>query len=263
MKTARQMKLYQSSCEYCCNAQLKLDVVNRLCDKHQLKDLKITDKNKLMDITMCNKLQEEDLPPKQCIIRECDACGVGKLINHLQPLIDRATDEILTWQYWTNTQYNAPGKKQATRKILDIRTGPVIQLIKDLQQDAQSLSKHFMTATWQKNCFDNVSKTVPADSVVMHLDFSENYSTFYQQEISSAHWMKNLITVHPFVVFYKCPDCGDGAKPVSDVLVFLTDDTQHDHHAVQEFMTKALKFLKEDRDVPFSKVYEYTDGCSV
>ena len=58
-----------------------------------------------------------------------------------------------------------------------------------------------------------------------HLDFSENYSTFYQQEISSAHWMKNLITVHPFVVFYKCPDCGDGAKPVSDVLDFVTDDT--------------------------------------
>ena len=56
------------------------------------------------------------------------------------------------------------GKKQATRKILDIRSGPVIQLIKDLQQDAQSLSKHIMTATWQKNCFDNVSKTVPADS---------------------------------------------------------------------------------------------------
>ena len=99
-------------------------------------------------------------------------------------------------------------------------------------------------------------------SVVMNLDFSENYSIFYQQEISSAHWMKNLITVHPFVVFYKCPDCGDGAKTVSDVLVFLTDDTHPDHHAVQEFMTKALKFMKEERDVPFSKVYEYTDGCS-
>ena len=66
-----------------------------------MKDLKITDKNKLMDITMCNKLSEEDLPPKQCIIRECDACGVGKLINHLQALIDRATEKILTWQYWT------------------------------------------------------------------------------------------------------------------------------------------------------------------
>jgi len=36
-----------------------------------------------------------------------------------------------------DSQYNAPGKKQATRKILDIR--PVIQLIEDLQQDAQSL----------------------------------------------------------------------------------------------------------------------------
>ena len=35
VKTARQMKLYQSRCEYCCNAKLKLDVVNRLCEKHQ------------------------------------------------------------------------------------------------------------------------------------------------------------------------------------------------------------------------------------
>jgi len=137
-----------------------------------------------MDITMCNKLPEEDLPPKQCIIRECDACSVGKLINHLQPLIDRATDEILTWQYWTNTQYNVPGKKQATRKILDIKIGPVIQLIKDLQQDAQSLSKHFMTATWQKNCFD-VSKTVPAqDSVVMHLIFQRTIPLFINRKLA-------------------------------------------------------------------------------
>ena len=67
---------------------------------------------------MCNKLPEEDLPSKQCIIRECDACGVDKLINHLQPHIDRATDEILTWQYWTNTQYNAPGKNKPPGRFL-------------------------------------------------------------------------------------------------------------------------------------------------
>ncbi|KAH3862992.1 hypothetical protein DPMN_025968 [Dreissena polymorpha] len=48
---------------------------------------------------------------------------------------------------------------------------------------------------------------------------------FYQQEISSAYGMKNLVTVHPSVAFYTCPDCRDTAKPVIDVLVFLSDDT--------------------------------------
>ena len=98
--------------------------------------------------------------------------------------------------------------------------------------------------------------------IVVHMDFSENYSTFYQEEIGSAHWMKNLITIHPLVAFYRCPTCDDDTSLVMDVLIFISDDNQHDHHAVQAFYALAIKFLKETRGISFDRVFEFTDGCA-
>lgn len=58
------------------------------------------------------------------------------------------------------------------------------------------------------------------------------------------------------------PVDGDNTKPVMDVLVFLSDDNLHDYHAVQQSISMAILFLKEKKDVTFSTIYEFTDGCS-
>ena len=131
------------------------------------------------------------------------------------------------------------------------------ELIKELQDDAQELPQHLLVAQWQKSAFNMLSKSVPRNSIVVYMDFSENYSTFYQEEISSAHWMKNLITIHPLVAFYRCPTCDDDTSQVMDVLIFISDDNQHDHHAVQSFYALAIKFLKETRRVSFDRAFEF------
>ena len=64
------------------------------------------------------------------------------------------------------------------------------QLVTGLQNDTRHLSNQLLVAQWQNTAFDVLSKDVPPDSIVLHMDFSENYSTFYEQEFSSAHWMK-------------------------------------------------------------------------
>ena len=64
------------------------------------------------------------------------------------------------------------------------------QLVTGLQNDTRHLSNQLQVAQWQNTAFDVLSKDVHPDSIVLHMDFSENYSTFYEQEISSAHWMK-------------------------------------------------------------------------
>ena len=266
VKPNRQQKLYQSRCEYCTNSKLKLEAINRLCDRQKLKGCKIPDNHILIDLTLCEKdPQTENHKQYTCVTRECDLCGSGNIKRHLQPLIDRTNEEHVTWTYWTSVPYTSghgENSKQSTRKTLESKTEPVTQLIDELMVDAHSLAKHLFVAEWQKECFNTLSKTIPQESIVMHLDFSENYSTFFQNEVSSAHWVKNLVTVHPLVVFYNCPSCDGVTHPVMDVLIFLSNDTKHDHHAVHEFMSRAVRFLKEERDVQFSKIYEFTDGCA-
>lgn len=142
--------------------------------------------------------------------------------NHLKALVERTGDRILKWHLWTNKKFQQPEKSPSTKKVMINKDGILLGLIQELKRELQELSHHMLVAKWQKASFDNFSKSPPAESVVMHLDFSENYSTLYQQEISSAHWMHNLITVHPLIAFYKCPDCAaddpyHSSSPVMDV----------------------------------------------
>jgi hypothetical protein len=182
-------------------------VLNKLCDKKEIPNC-FANKHDIIDITLCKNQEGKEFHNKKCISRECLECGVQKLDDYLKPLIEKVKDEDATWRYWTNKQYSRPGMKPSTGKVLENKTGSIKDLIADLKNDAQILPHHSFVAEWQKNCFEELSKKPPDNSVVMHLDFSENYSTFYQQEISSALWLKNLITVLPLVFFYQGPSCG-------------------------------------------------------
>jgi hypothetical protein len=262
VQTTKCQKLYQSRCEYCSNAKLKIATINKLCEKNRAAQCKISDRDHLLDITMCPKHEDDKFHKKTCIQRRCDDCGVANLHEHLKPLVDTVKDTNVTWQYWTTKSFTLPGNKTSTRKVLETKSGNILELIEELEKDAGTLAHHMLVASWQQHCFECVSKNPPVGAVVMHLDFSENFSTFYQQEISSAHWMKNLITIHPLVAYYSCPDCEGATSPVMDVLVFISDDNTHDNHAVQEFVTQAVQFLVEERHVEISKIYEFTDGCA-
>ncbi|XP_052214888.1 uncharacterized protein LOC127833585 [Dreissena polymorpha] len=264
VKTSKHQRLYQSMCEYCTNSKLKMQAINTVSERLQIQDCKLREIDDFVDLTTCKKMEGSEYHEKKCLTRDCDDCGVDGLDKFYGALIaatEREEDKV-SWKHWSNVQYCQPGKRPSTRKTLLTKSTNLVELKDALKKDVASLSEHLLNAYWQKNCFQTLSKRVPKDSIVVHMDFSENYSTFYQQEISSAHWMKNLVTVHPSVAFYTCPDCGDTAKPVMDVLVFLSDDTNHDHHAVQTFVEETVRFLKEDRHLNFKNMYEFTDGCS-
>lgn len=262
--TTKHKKLFQSQCEYCTNAKLKIDALNKMCEKHKVSGSKLHDITGLLEVTMCQKVESDEYHSMNCIRRECQVCGVHKLNEWYQSLVEITGSENVTWHFWTTKQFEDKKKgTKSTQKVLETSVSSVNHLIEELKKDSKDLAHHIHVANNQRKCFQTLSKKVPVDSVVMHLDYSENYSTFYQNEISSAHWRKNLITVHPIVAFYNCPDCNDTqVTPVMDVLVYISDDNKHDHHAVQNFFNETIQFLKEKRGLEFHNIYEFTDGCS-
>lgn len=87
----------------------------------------------------------------------------------------------------------------------------------------------------------------------MVLDFAENYSTKHQDELQSAHWAPNQITIHPIVCNYqdKCHE-----------MVFMSDDQKHDGYFVDHCIAKATDQLKETYGVKFENIIQFTVGCS-
>ena len=91
------------------------------------------------------------------------------------------------------------------------------------------------------------------------MDFAKNRNAFYQDEIKSVHWSKKQITMHPIITYYRNP--GNNDDLVKESLVFLSDDTCHDFHAVQHFLDIANKHLLS-KEIPIDKEIIFSDGCS-
>ena len=98
----------------------------------------------------------------------------------------------------------------------------------------------------------------PETTVLMVMDFAENFSCFYQQEVQAAHWHHNQATVHPTVTYYKCLAC---EERVTESLVFITSDKTHDYNAVHVFTARAVEHLKTARGVKVDHIVQWTDGC--
>ncbi|GFR78855.1 Cc8L18.2-like protein [Elysia marginata] len=74
-------------------------------------------------------------------------------------------------------------------------------------------------------------------------DFGENRKAAYSDEVKSAHFAKQQITVHPIVCFSR-----HGGRVVRRSYVFMSDDIEHDHHAVQVFTQDTDRAPKVNED---------------
>lgn len=97
----------------------------------------------------------------------------------------------------------------------------------ELKFELEKLPENLFVAKWQHSKFPNLIKNIPENTVILNMDFNENYSCVSQHEVQSAHCGHNQITIHPTVSYYdfRFEIC---SKIVTDALIFLTDDLTHD-----------------------------------
>jgi hypothetical protein len=152
------------------------------------------------------------------------------------------------------------GKKKIVSKFKSqvVKEGSIECMISELEEELGDLPKHLLQSDWQYAVYRSLRKNVPLNTVVMVLDFGENFRTFNQNEVQSAHFAYRQITVHPVVCHYNCITC-EGI--VQEVCVCLTDDLVHDHQAVQAFTAKVLDHLR-GKGIECKTCLQFTDGCS-
>ena len=84
---------------------------------------------------------------------------------------------------------------------------------------------------------------------MLQIDFAENYSTFYQDEVQSTHWVKTQITIFT-TTFWQKNKCHP-AVVVSDV--------SHSKQCILIFVGKILQSLLMDS---VKTVHIWSDGLS-
>lgn len=99
----------------------------------------------------------------------------------------------------------------------------------------------------------------PQGMALMVLDFAENFTCSFQDEVQAAHWYHEQVTVHPIVTYHQCLQC---QEVVTESLVFISPDRKHDYHAVHHFTTQAIQHLRHVRGLQLDSVVQFTDGCA-
>lgn len=251
-------KFNQCLCEYCTDAMLKIRPLNTELIRNKMDHLKIRDKYDLVNMTLC---KPED-PALKCVRRTCIECGVIALTNRFLPLTQAELPRLITWKKWETISETYNGNEiYKKKKMLMNKSGTIRDLLRELTSEVDFLAFHLFVARWQQQMFSHITKEVPDHCVVVVLDFAENYRCSSQDEIQSAHWAVNQVTVHPIVAWYNCQEC-EKSHVSQEALIFISDDLTHDWHAVNHFTVLASKYLKEKR-LPhgIQQQIQFTDGC--
>ena len=164
-KNVRQMAatgLNQCLCEYCVNADLKIQTYNKLVNSHQ----------RIHHIYHAVSLSTCEGGGKTCSYRECGNCNITKLGDFLKPAENVGQ---VTWHRWTS---KTVGGKQVPRKVLETRRGTSTDLIQEFLQETSFLSEHLFRAKWQHQQFEYLRNLSPLPSslLMMVLDFAKNFA---------------------------------------------------------------------------------------
>ncbi|KAJ8047473.1 hypothetical protein HOLleu_06479 [Holothuria leucospilota] len=192
-KLMSQTKLLQCLCEYCVNIKFLLDTLNRKALMAGQRDLMISDKYVLSDLTVCSDGPDR----KDCIDRNCGNCGPQLMRHNFAVLLGSHGDDEIVWKSW-EMETTPKGKRMTLKQT----SGSIKCLIDVLSTKLEPFAKHLANAKWQAQQFDSLRKQVPKEWVLMCMDFAENYNCHFQDEAQSAHWSYNQATVHPIVAYY-------------------------------------------------------------
>lgn len=263
-KTVRHTKMNFCCCEYCANIKMKQEAINNFLSSKGHHNLHLPSKYELSALTLCAKNEDNGQYKKSCLDRKCRACGVAAIRDKIQPALDQYADAMVTWKKWCQVQQEIHDKtgtaKLTSKKMLTSSSGPLDEILTELQAELGSFACHITNAEWQHRMFANlkVKENLPNNWILICMDFAENFGCFYQDEVQGVHWTRQQVTIHPIVAYYHCPDDGD---ITTESMVFISDDLTHDSHAVHHFETCAMTDLKS-RGLHFTKVIHFSDGCA-
>ena len=186
--------------------------------------------------------------------RQCSTCSVQQGLQvHLRSL-ESVMENQTSWYQWESVQVtNKKTGEDQSKKLLVAHSTTVQQLVDVLISSTEQFAAHIFEANWQYKQFTALKDNLPEGVVLCVLDFAENYTARAQDEVQSAHWAQTQITIHLVV-------CYDGN--IVHEMVFVSDDIKHRAHFVEKCVSDAVSLLRDAYNVQFTKMVQFTDGCS-
>jgi hypothetical protein len=195
-------------------------------------------------------------PSEQCYFNECDACKNGSRLPALEVDDDSVQVSTNQWQKRDNeilkreqlakvrviqplkSLYEVSGLIETFFKHPPLTYTHAITVFQEFKDQVPSFARHHFIKQRSAAYSQNLKALASPKNIVLQIDFAENFTCKFQDEIQSAHWRQNQITV-----FTACIWNGSD-KPLSYVVV--SDNDKHDKHAVVAYMVQLLRTYQLD-----------------
>lgn len=177
---------------------------------------------------------------EKCMTNVCNECD-DKILEIL-PKDPQELSENVTYKQWCDVE--------GRLKVM-VNEETVEDACTELQNQLPIYKKHCFVKKVQGEYFEKKKLNLSEDDIVIQIDFAENYSNVAQDEIQSAHWTHDQITVFT---------CCAWSKNKTNSYVVVSDDLSHDKFAVWTFLKEIINKLKEE--FTFKNVILFSDGCA-
>ena len=180
-----------------------------------------------------------------CMSDNCDTCSDAKLFD--QSFTNQVTEEpVFKWYQWQDENgylQKAPKEGSTTDAFDDLASQlPKFfwhSFIKDKQAASYGRSKLMAMES-------------ESDMCLLQMDFAENFTCLWQNEIQSAHWRQRQVSIYTVMVYH---------REHTWSCVIVSDYREHGKCAVSAFTSQVLDVIKTE--FPTVKVIDiWSDGPS-
>lgn len=187
------------------------------------------------------------LDNKECMYRVCAKCCYNEIEG-----VDTHGEENVIWYQWIRKSVPEE-KKNYTHFVKEAQTGTLHELLKSFNKKLDSLAKHHFNWLHQAKMCRTLKETLTEDEVVLHIDFSENFSCKLNSEVQAFHFggSRKQATVHTCVAY--TAHCTQSYATISASL-------RHDERAVWAHLEPVLKDVMENHNPKPKILHVMSDG---
>ena len=143
---------------------------------------------------------------------------------------------------------------RSTKKVM--KTGSVAEVIIHLQDLLADFSAHNHTNFNQLHNLKQAKKNLKENELIISEDFSENYSFKQQNEIMSAHWNQEELSLFCATAHYL-----QDRKPAFSHYVLCSNDLSHDKNTIFFYNSYIINDLKS-KGLIFDMAHYWSDDPS-
>ena len=112
-------------------------------------------------------------------------------------------------------------------------------LIDMISNSIDKLTSHSYIAKAQSSHLKLRKENIDENTILVLVDFSENFTFIVQDEIQSYHWCKEQATLHPIVMYYK-----ENGTVKHKSFCVISDELHHDVSMVYQIQTVFLNYVR-------------------